>query len=90
MKRGYSPDATATEGTSPETFNAAPLSFSLCLSLSFALSLSRTSLVQDQRSEIFQLATREISHMLADNLLVRFKASALYKELVGDTNFQEN
>lgn len=47
-------------------------------------------LEQDQRSEIFLLAEREISHLLADNLLVKFKASAPYKELVHDEKLQEN
>lgn len=46
--------------------------------------------MQDQRSEIFLLAEREISHLLADNLLLKFKASAPYKELVQDEKLQES
>lgn len=45
--------------------------------------------MQNQRSGIFLLAEREISHLLADNLLVKFKASASYKDLVQDEELQE-
>eukprot|EP00752_Nemacystus_decipiens_P009743 g8701.t1 len=47
------------------------------------------SLSLDQRSEIFLLAEREIIQLLVDNLLVKFKASAPYKELVQDEELQE-
>ena len=39
---------------------------------------------QDRRMDIFLLAEREISHMLADNLLAKFRGSDAYKELVDD------
>lgn len=63
----------------------------LSFSSHYLLSLQKLpTIVQDQRSEIFLLAEREISHLLADNLLVKFKASAPYKELVDDEKLQES
>jgi len=40
--------------------------------------------------EIFSLAEKEIAMMLADNLLLKFKASDEYKEIAGDLLFGAN
>ncbi|CAN0386259.1 unnamed protein product [Ectocarpus sp. 12 AP-2014] len=45
------------------------------------------SLDQDDRANIFFQAEKEIANMLAENLLNTFKATAEYKELVGDVDF---
>lgn len=38
---------------------------------------------------MFSPAAREIAKMLAENLLDKFKATKVYKELVGDTFLEE-
>ncbi|CAM9613860.1 unnamed protein product, partial [Ectocarpus sp. 12 AP-2014] len=43
----------------------------------------------DQRAEIFLLAEREISRLLAENLVTKFRASAAYKELVDDEELHQ-
>lgn len=60
----------------------------LIVSAWLALALRKFLLLQDQRSKIFWLAEREIRHLLADNLLVKFKASSPCKELVQDETVQ--
>ncbi|CAM9557552.1 unnamed protein product, partial [Ectocarpus fasciculatus] len=47
------------------------------------------SLGLDQRAEIFLLAEREISQLLAENLVTKFRASAAYKELVDDEELHQ-
>lgn len=44
--------------------------------------------LQDQRAAIFLLAESEVSQLLAENLLRKFRASALYQELVDDEKLQ--
>lgn len=54
-----------------------------------SLSLPLAHRVQDQRAEIFRLAEREISQLLAENLVTKFRASAAYKELVDDEELHQ-
>ncbi|CAM9391386.1 unnamed protein product, partial [Scytosiphon promiscuus] len=42
----------------------------------------------DQRAGIFFLAEREVSQLLAENLLSKFRASAAFRELVDDEKLQ--
>lgn len=46
-------------------------------------------LSQDDREKIFLMAEREIAKMLAENLLNKFKFTKEYKEVVGDTFFED-
>lgn len=41
-------------------------------------------LPQESRKNVFNLAEKEITKMLGDNLLDKFKATPDYKEIVGD------
>lgn len=43
---------------------------------------------QVAREDIFQLAEKEITKILADNLLSRFKATAEYNEISADILFE--
>lgn len=43
---------------------------------------------QDERENVFQLAEREMSKMLAENLLNRFKATEEYVEIARDLVFE--
>ena len=59
--------------------------------LSTTLNTTRSPVLlhrQEGRSGVFLQAKREISKMLAENLLNKFKATAGYKEVAGDLLFE--
>ncbi|CAN0409712.1 unnamed protein product, partial [Ectocarpus sp. 12 AP-2014] len=58
--------------------------------LGFGERSAYASLGTESRMEIFSLAEKEVAMMLADNLLLKFKASDEYKEIAGDLLFGAN
>lgn len=48
----------------------------------------RVIYIQEERENVFEQAEKEISKMLAENLLGKFKATDEYKELAGELVFE--